>query len=976
MALVRLQLSLEQTAMVEPLIRRARQQVGPTGGSRSFAPSIVFGEVDMPWFDASNPDKDMMRAEFRCGVVSAKSARKIRKVLAEDAPPAPVVVPEQEARPRVVAVDFETVYDTEYSVTKLGYHAYVHDARFNAYLVSFWADDGWHWVGHPKNAPWEKINGATWLSHNAQFDRAVFFRLQVTGVIPVSIAPGEWHCTSALSVYLAAPRNLAGAARELVGMHLDKRTRSKACGDDMQSLFGQSPEMLAYALKDAEACYRIWMEHSDKWPVSERRISAQTIRSGERGIQIDGGYVLASIELLKQPLAAAAALIPWAKFAPPTSPKELAKACRAVGINPPASTAEDSSEFDEWQEKYGARFPWIAAMQTYRRVNRKLKILQAALIRCRAGYEMTFSLKYFGGFTGRWSGDSGFNCLTGDHEVLTPEGWVRLDVWDETLSPIMQWDISGRLSFVRAGKVSKEHVGMMTVVDNARIRMKATPDHRVVHFNSNNQIAVRPAQSLVSSRMSRIPMSGVFNENELDRTDAELRFLVALAADGSVNQKGRVSFGFKKTRKISRLRGILAEIGCPYHETVASNGATQFYVNKSDKPEWVDKGFGDWLLELSHQQAQLVIEELRHWDGTSHQKNGALIFCTTRRDQAEWVATLAHLHGRTVSVNQYKTRWDVYFKEQGSQSHVTPSCDVEEVCYDGNVYCPQVQSGMFLVRYRDRIHVTGNCQNLNKEKDFDVDVRRMLIPRAGCVFVICDLAQIEPRCLAYLSGNWALLERIAGGESIYEAHARATMGWTGGSLKKEKPRLYGLGKARVLGLGYQCAAAKFVTVARIMGGIEITLAEAEKTVADFRRSNPLITGLWSKLEREFVSKQRETHFLKLPSGRYLRYFAVDAESMTAANERGGPRYNFYGGKLVENLIQGTARDVFAEGLLRVEDAGFPVLFHVHDEVIVEVPIAEAEVAKTEIERLMSICPSWLEGCPLGAEAVIATHYLK
>ena len=677
MALVRLQLSLEQTAMVEPLIRRARQQVGPTGGSRSFAPSIVFGEVDMPWFDASDPDKDMMRAEFRCGVVSAKAARKIRKALAEDAPPVPVVAAEQEIRPQVVAVDFESVYDTEYSVTKLGYHAYVHDARFNAYLVSFWGENGWHWVGHPKNAPWEKINGATWLSHNAQFDRAVFFRLQATGVIPVSIAPGEWHCTSALSVYLAAPRNLAGAARELVGMHLDKNTRTKACGDDMQSLFGQSPEMLAYALKDAEACCRIWMEHGDKWPVGERRISAQTIRSGERGIQIDGSYVLASIELLKRPLADAASRIPWAKFAPPTSPKELAKACRAVGINPPASTAEDSSEFDEWQEKYGARFPWIAAMQTYRRVNRKLKILQAALIRCRAGYEMTFSLKYFGGFTGRWSGDTGFNI-----------------------------------------------------------------------------------------------------------------------------------------------------------------------------------------------------------------------------------------------------------------------------------------------------------QNLNKEKDFDVDVRRMLIPREGCVFVICDLAQIEPRCLAYLSGNWALLERIAGGESIYEAHARGTMGWKGGSLKKENPRLYGLGKARVLGLGYQCAAAKFVTVARIMGGIEITLAEAEKTVADFRRSNPLITGLWAKLEREFVSRQRGTHFLKLPSGRYLRYFAVDAESMTAANERGGPRYNFYGGKLVENLIQGTARDVFAEGLLRVEDAGFPVLFHVHDEVIVEVPIAEAEVAKTEIERLMSICPSWLEGCPLGAEAVIATHYLK
>jgi DNA polymerase len=244
------------------------------------------------------------------------------------------------------------------------------------------------------------------------------------------------------------------------------------------------------------------------------------------------------------------------------------------------------------------------------------------------------------------------------------------------------------------------------------------------------------------------------------------------------------------------------------------------------------------------------------------------------------------------------------------------------------------------------------------------------------VFVICDLAQIEPRCLAYLSGNWPLLERIAAGESIYEAHARATMGWSGGPLKKENPRLYGLGKARTLGLGYQCAAEKFVTVARIMGGIEITLAEAEKTVTDFRRSNPLITGLWAKLEREFVARHGQTYFLKLPSGRYLRYFAVDVETMTAANERGGTRFAFYGGKLVENYIQATARDVFAEGLLRVEDAGYRILFHVHDEVIVEVPENQAEVVRADIEQVMSHCPDWLEGCPLGAEAIVANHYLK
>jgi hypothetical protein len=176
-------------------------------------------------------------------------------------------------------------------------------------------------------------------------------------------------------------------------------------------------------------------------------------------------------------------------------------------------------------------------------------------------------------------------------------------------------------------------------------------------------------------------------------------------------------------------------------------------------------------------------------------------------------------------------------------------------------------------------------------------------------------------------------------------------------------------------LGYGAAAATFQNVARTYG-VELDLDAAKRTVADFRRSNPLITGLWSKLEREFASKDGGTYFLRLPSGRYLRYFAVDSTSMTAANERGGTRYSFYGGKLVENYTQATARDVFAEGLIRVERAGFRILFHVHDELIVEVPIAEAQDARIEIERLMSVCPNWLDGCPLGAEAVIAEHYLK
>ena len=393
-AMLALQLTAEQTATVAPLIQRARKSVGPTGERRCSAPSVVFGELDFPFFDHLQPGKDLSRAEFRCGMVSAKAARKIRKHLDDDRATAPLAegspihpAPVAVSTPRVVAIDFETYYDADYDVGSLGYRAYVHHQKFDAYLVAFWADDGWHWAGHPKDAPWDKVTGATWLSHNAQFDRAVFFRLRETGVIPMAIAPGEWLCTAALAVYLAAPRNLAGAARELAGLHLDKNIRERASGRHGPELFDDSEEIRAYALKDAEACFVLWREHHRKWPEHERRLATQTIEMGERGIQIDVDYVTKSIGLLEQALAVATSQIPWARNAKPTSPNELNKACRVAGIEPPASTAEDSPEFEAWHARYGDRFQWVAAMQAYRRANRKLKILQAALTRCNASGE-------------------------------------------------------------------------------------------------------------------------------------------------------------------------------------------------------------------------------------------------------------------------------------------------------------------------------------------------------------------------------------------------------------------------------------------------------------------------------------------------------------------------------------------------------------------------------------------------------------
>lgn len=267
-----------------------------------------------------------------------------------------------------------------------------------------------------------------------------------------------------------------------------------------------------------------------------------------------------------------------------------------------------------------------------------------------------------------------------------------------------------------------------------------------------------------------------------------------------------------------------------------------------------------------------------------------------------------------------------------------------------------------------------NMQNLPRGELHGADLRSCIVARPGMVLLPCDLAQIEPRILAWLCGDTALLDQLAAGMPLYEAHARQTMGWTGGNLKKEDPRRYALAKARVLGLGYGCGPAKFVEVARTMAGLEITPAEAARTVEAFRSSNRRIPALWAKLQNDFRRSVGGDFEVELPSGRKLTYRDVrSAGGWTARVERGGPRIPFYGGKLCENLVQAVARDVFAEALLRLHRAGVDVVFHVHDEAVCEV---DPSTDPREIERIMSITPDWLEGCPLAAEAVVTTRYCK
>lgn len=221
-----------------------------------------------------------------------------------------------------------------------------------------------------------------------------------------------------------------------------------------------------------------------------------------------------------------------------------------------------------------------------------------------------------------------------------------------------------------------------------------------------------------------------------------------------------------------------------------------------------------------------------------------------------------------------------------------------------------------------------NAQNLPKGEVAGVDIRNLIEAPEGQTLIICDLSQIEARCLPFLAQDWDLLDLVATGVDLYEAHARATMGYTDPRpLKEVDPKMRFLAKARVLGLGYGCGAAKFQLVAKMLAGLDISREESESIVKSYRESNPKIVALWKHYER-FLKMSTDPNdgelTIPLPSGRELTYRKIHrkAGEIVGFVPRNGAMMEtkLYGGLLAENCLAGITQVLTQErGWIALKD---------------------------------------------------------
>lgn len=467
--------------------------------------------------------------------------------------------------------------------------------------------------------------------------------------------------------------------------------------------------------------------------------------------------------------------------------------------------------------------------------------------------------------TGRW-------CLTGDHEVLTPNGWVRLDEWQG--GEIACWNVDETVDFMEAKALAFPYEGEMCAIESKRVSQISTPDHRMAcAWGTKREWRVKTAEECALGKV-RIPYYGRRKLPWFCVEEIPLRVAVMTQADGHFSSRGRVTFHFKKERKVARCQMLLSAAGIRFSRNTYETG-TVFTVYPSDIPEWLrafeEKVFSPALFDAD---PDVFFDELSFWDGSVSTKN-SFQYSTAVRANADFVQAFAHMSGRAAILLERPGRkegWSTIYTlniwENGSNRSVVMPEAHSKQAFKGTVYCAETKTGFFMVRRNGRVWVTGNSgrgmqlQNLARptvsqdEIDFATKVlkqrdgtfecfyddpsvilpnllRGEIIAPAGKKLIVADYSNVEGRVLAWLAGEeWklqAFRDFDAGhGHDLYKlAYARAF------GVKPEdvtKPQRQ-IGKVLELALGYGGGAPAFARFAKAYGIDLSDMAEYVKSTA-------------------------------------------------------------------------------------------------------------------------------------------------
>lgn len=488
--------------------------------------------------------------------------------------------------------------------------------------------------------------------------------------------------------------------------------------------------------------------------------------------------------------------------------------------------------------------------------------------------------------------------VSGDAEVLTPDGWLKIEDW--TGGEIAQWSHikggEGEITFAPATRAAFDHEGDLIRLRGPSSELLCTPDHRIPTISCRGNLTTRRAGDLCHMNWA-IPLGGHLKKNFVSHV--QTRLVVMFQADG---RAGRSNLHFTKRRKIERCQNLLQEAGIDFSLQIHPDGTTTIQTHNA--PAWLEqsKKFGPWLLD--HDPA-IFVDELKHWDGCTDPRNldPGTSYATCSRINAEWVQTMASLAGTRAHIQErpdrdpnWNTGYRVHVHSSGSRSWLKKGWTFEREPGSGKVYCARTQTGYFLVRYRGTIQVTGNTgrwsgkgvQPHNFVRGYKEEMpyiwediatldpgyvtlvtgdspmtslakacRGALVATPGLALYAADFNAIEARKLAWLSGCASMLNIFSDIKGdIYIDMAQAI--YKRPLNKKENPNERNLGKKAILGLGYAMGWEKFQMTVWMDEGIWLEDEFCQAIVNIYRKDKyPEVPALWKGAQEAAIAAVRE-----------------------------------------------------------------------------------------------------------------------
>jgi twinkle protein len=292
-------------------------------------------------------------------------------------------------------------------------------------------------------------------------------------------------------------------------------------------------------------------------------------------------------------------------------------------------------------------------------------------------------------------------CFHPDTEVFTRQGWVTLKEWDG------QEVMTGAGVFeMPLAKVEKPFEGSLVSYSSGSFKALLTPNHNMVRISPKDGSWVkRPANADV--RHMSVPRVVNFDSNA---DDLDARLQVMLSADFTFRKEGDIYGALKKQRKVDRATALLDAKGVRYSKNLDCRGYTSFFIHRGHGLN-VSKLFS---YERDLNSAKTIIEEMVLWDGNKVNNRNQVEFSSKELHNATFIQACAHLCGYVSTIMRRSNQFGSWYKVSvlyGKQSSGTQQ-GYTEVPYEGLVNCLTVPSGTLMVRWKESVSISGNCDAL------------------------------------------------------------------------------------------------------------------------------------------------------------------------------------------------------------------------------------------------------------------------